>query len=283
MISVVIPVYRAETTLPRALRSVVAQSHQDWEAIIVSDDGGDYAALLRQHGLRDERLRVVTTGRVRSGCHNARNVGLATACGDFIAALDADDVFLPERLDRLLPAAQAGGAATDNPQVIADATGNELYRARTSDFERVRLGIADLLDLSVPLFPLVAREFAEPRLPGVELGEDVVANLRLIDRLGGLTMLGETLSQYRVVTGSLCHSDQSANGFEESYTELIERLASGDRLGLSAGNAALARDGLTRKRDFNRAFDAARVSEPDLDFQTFASRRTTAHAPPVPG
>jgi glycosyltransferase involved in cell wall biosynthesis len=282
MISVIIPAYRAEATLPRALHSVLAQTLQDWEAIIVGDDGGDYAALLRQQGLRDVRLRVVTTGRVRSGCHNARNVGLAAARGDFIAALDADDVFLPDRLATLLPVAQVDGAGTDNPQVIADATDDTLYRARAGDFERVRLGIADLLDLSVPLFPLIAREFSEPRLPGIELGEDVVANLRLIDRLGRLTMLGEMLSHYRVVTGSLCHNDQSADGFENSYTALIERLENGDRLGLSAANAAIARDRLLLKRDFNRAFATARLSEPSLDFQTFASRRApTAAATPL--
>jgi len=279
MISVIIPAYRAEATLTRALRSIIAQSYHDWEAIIVSDDGNDYTALLHQPGLHDERLRVVTTGRVRSGCHNARNVGIAAARGDFVAALDADDVFLPERLARLLPIAQTDGAVTDNPQVIADAAGAPLYRARSDEFDRVPLGIADLLDLSVPLFPLVAREFAEPRLPGIELGEDVVANLRLIDRLGGLPMLGETLSQYRVVTGSLCHNDQSAEGFEKSYNALINRLERGDRLGLSAANAVVARDRLLHKRDFNRAFARARGPEPDLDFQTFASRRAQTDAP----
>jgi glycosyltransferase involved in cell wall biosynthesis len=272
-ISVVIPAYRAQATLARAVRSALSQTWGDLEVIVVSDDRFDYRALLQTSGIDDERLRFVSTGLVGSGCHNARNVGLAEARGDFIAALDADDIHLPARLEMLLPIAVATGAATDNPAVVAEATGAELYRAFDSRFDRLALSAAALLDLSVPLFPVVAREHAEPRLQGIELGEDFVANLRLIDRLGALTVCSETLSEYRVLSGSLAHNDMSADGFEKSYTALIERLESGDRLRLSAKTAAIAREGLIRKRELNRAFAAARAVEPSLDFQTFVSRR----------
>jgi glycosyltransferase involved in cell wall biosynthesis len=273
LVSVVIPAYRAQTTLARAVRSALSQTHGDIEIIIVSDDQFDYRALLARDGIEDERLRFTSTGRIGSGCHNARNTGLAEARGDFIAALDADDIHLPARLAMLLPIAAASGAASDNPVVVVEATGAELYRAFDASFERLALDAAALLDLSVPLFPVVAREHAEPRLPGVELGEDFVANLRLIDRLGSLSVCGETLSQYRVIAGSLAHNDDSAEGFETSYTAMIERLESGDRLRLSAKTAAIARDCLLRKREFNRAFAKARLKEPSLDFQTFAARR----------
>lgn len=272
LVSVVIPAYGARATIARAVESVLTQTYEDWEAIVVSDDGEDYIALLTQQGIRDERLRGVTTGRTGSGCHNARNVGLAAARGDFIAQLDADDLFLPRQLEVLSPIARRDGAATDNPVVVDDATGASLYRACTNAPSFQRLDAAALLALSVPLFPIVARDYAEPRLPGIEFGEDFVANLRLIDRIGGLTMVGDTLSEYRVVTGSLCHNDESAARFEKSYTALIERLGNGDRLGLSAETAAIAREGLIRKREFNRAFAKARAQDPGLDFQTFAAR-----------
>src|SRR3712207_138328 len=105
LISVVIPACAAEATLARAVRSLIAQSWTDWEGIIVSDDGVDYEALAQARGFFDERLRFVSTGHVRSGCHNARNVGLAATRGELIAALDADDLFHPERLPRLAPIA----------------------------------------------------------------------------------------------------------------------------------------------------------------------------------
>jgi succinoglycan biosynthesis protein ExoO len=272
LMSVIIPAFRAQATLARAVKSALTQSWSDLEVIVVSDDDLDYRKLLLTENIADERLRFLSTGHVASGCHHARNIGLDSARGDFIAALDADDVFLPARLSTLLAIARDDGAATDNPCVIADKTGAELYRAFPPGHIPQRIDATALLDLSVPLFPLIGREHAEPRLPGIELGEDFVANLRLIDRLGGLAMHGETLSQYRVVTGSLSHNDKSAQGFEKSYNALIERLEHGDRLGLSRATAAAARDGLRRKRELNRAFASARAIEPDLDFQTFVSR-----------
>jgi glycosyltransferase involved in cell wall biosynthesis len=273
LISVVIPAYRAQRTLTRAVRSALEQTCHDLEVIVVADDNFDYQKLLLANSVGDLRLRFVSTGLIASGCHNARNVGLDAARGNFIAALDADDVFLPARLSVLLPLAQADGAATDNPQVVADNSGNSLYRAFDQKAGQWRLDAAALLDCSVPLFPLIAREYAEPRLPGIELGEDFVANLRLIDRLGSLTAISETLSQYRVVTGSLSHNDTSADGFEKSYSALIERLTHGDKLGLSAATVAVARDALMQKRDFNRAFATAKIANPNLDFQTFAATR----------
>jgi glycosyltransferase involved in cell wall biosynthesis len=281
-ISIVIPAYRAQATIARAVASLVAQRVSDWEAIVVSDDGSDYAPVLRAAGIADERLRFVATGGVGSGCHRARNVGLAAARGRFVGMLDADDLLLPDYLDGLQPLARAGGAAFGNVRVVADASGAELQTAFSPDHVPEHLDIAGLLDLSVPLLPLVAREHALPRLDGIEFGEDFVANLRLIDRLGPVPVAAACVYEYRVVAGSLCHDDRSADAFEKSYTDLIERLDDGDRLGLSAVNAALARERLLAKRDFNRAFAAARRADPTLDFQTFAARRAVSPSSPAP-
>ena len=274
-VSVVIPAYRAQGTIARAVESVLAQTRSDWEAVIVSDDGTDYADALSATGITDERLRFVTTGRVGSGCHRARNTGLAAARGDFIAALDADDLILPGHLETLLPIATTSGAAFSNVRVVAETSGVEVQRAFPAGRVPERLDIAGLLDLSVPLLPLTAREHALPRLDGIEFGEDFVANLRLIDRIGPVPVASACTYEYRVVEGSLCHDDASAERFERSYTELIERLETGDRLGLSPANARLARERLIDKRAFNRAFAAARTKEPTLDFQTFAARRVS--------
>ena len=271
VISVVIPAFRAEATIARAIRSVLDQSIDDWEAVVVADDRVDYAAILRRSGIEDRRFRFLSTGRIGSGCHHARNVGLASACGDFIATLDADDLYLPRRLETLLPLATKDGAAADNLRVVDDETGHEICRAFGENFARGSLNITALLDMSVPLLPIVAREYAEPRLTGVEFGEDVVANLPLIDRIGPLPVIEASLSEYRIVRDSLSYNERSAENFEKSYSGLIERLTDGDQLGLSPANATAARKGMLRKRDLNRAFALARRGNAALDFQTFAA------------
>jgi succinoglycan biosynthesis protein ExoO len=279
-ISVVIPAFHARATIARAVRSVLGQTITDWEIIIVADDEVDYAGYLCRLGVEDIRISFVSTGRVGSGCHNARNVGLAAARGDFIAALDADDLLLPSRLATLLPLARNQGAAADNIRVVDDINGHEICRAFDDDFARRSLDIAALLEMAVPLFPIVAREYAQPPLPGIEFGEDVVANLRLIDRIGPLAVIGESLSEYRMIRGSLSHHDHSAEKFERSYADMIERISCGDRLGLSEASAAAAREALLRKRDLNRAFANARKENHGLDFQTFAAARRRSGAWP---
>jgi glycosyltransferase involved in cell wall biosynthesis len=277
LISVVVPACAAEATLGRAVRSLIAQSWTDWEGIIVCDDGVDYAALARAQGFFDARLRFVSTGCVRSGCHNARNVGLAVTRGELIAALDADDLFHPERLARLAPIAAREGAAVDNPAVVSEISGETLAHAFTLGRGESALDLARFLDLNVPLFPLVRREHAQPRVADIEYAEDVVANVRLIDRIGRLPALPETLFEYHVVPGSACHSDNSADVFDRAYGEILARLA-GDGLGLSPASHAIAIAGFERKRALNRAFAEARRSDASLDFQTFCARRHEAVA-----
>jgi glycosyltransferase involved in cell wall biosynthesis len=271
LVSVVIPACEAQATIGRAIRSVIAQTYGDWEAIVVSDDRTDYESQLRRLGLTDARLRFVSTEGVRTGCHHARNVGLAAARGDLIAALDADDLFYPRRLEMLAPLASAHGAAADNVVAVSDESGDFLYRVLGEPSAPVLLDAAQFLALSIPLFPVVQRQHAEPRLRGIEYAEDVVANIRLIDRLGMLTVIPETLSEYRVIAGSMSHENRSAETFEESYGALIERLQHGDGLALSSAIRSAVLQGLTRKREFNRAFGGARRIDPRLNFHTFAA------------
>lgn len=270
-VSIIVPACDAQPHLARALRSALDQSLRDIEVIVVADDGFDYAAFLAGQGITDSRLSFTTTGGVRTGCHNARNAGYAVARGGFIADLDADDAWYPARLERLQPHAEKSGAAVDNIAVVSDASGDVLYRPFNHLNQNLKLDAGALLALTCPLFPLTRRDMARPRTFGIEYAEDVVANLQLIGRIGEIAIVNETLSEYRVVTGSLSHDDRSAERFETSYTEIIERLAS-DGLDVPEELRGAAIEGFAQKRALNRALAEAQRAEPSLDFQTFAAR-----------
>jgi glycosyltransferase involved in cell wall biosynthesis len=117
VVSVIIPAYRAEVTLPAAVRSLVAQTCPWWQAIVASDDGVDYLAVLERAGICDDRLQQVSTDACCSGEGKARNMALATASGAILCNLDADDEFRADRLEQLVPLALAHGAAVDNTGV----------------------------------------------------------------------------------------------------------------------------------------------------------------------
>ena len=103
LVSVVIPFLNAQRFLGEAVESVLAQSFRDWELILVDDgssDGGERIAA--EYTGRDPlRIRYVThSGRANRGISASRNLGVEQARGEFVAFLDADDRWLPCKLER---------------------------------------------------------------------------------------------------------------------------------------------------------------------------------------
>jgi len=96
-ISVVIPLYQTERFIAETISSVLAQSFADFE-IVVIDDGSSDAGPTIARSFGDERLRVIR--QENRGLAGARNSGVRHALGQYVAFLDADDLWLPEKLAR---------------------------------------------------------------------------------------------------------------------------------------------------------------------------------------
>lgn len=101
IISVIIPAYNAESYILETIKSVQKQTFVDLE-IIAIDDGSTDRTLEILKGIDDERLRVFSYAN--SGVAIARNRGIAQARGEFIAFLDADDLWTPDKLETQLEA-----------------------------------------------------------------------------------------------------------------------------------------------------------------------------------
>ena len=100
LVSVVMPVYNGETYLAEAIESILTQTLSDLELIVVDDCSTDgSAAIVRDYASRDERVRLVQHDH-NQGSASARNSGIAVSRGEFIAAMDSDDISLPHRLEK---------------------------------------------------------------------------------------------------------------------------------------------------------------------------------------
>jgi teichuronic acid biosynthesis glycosyltransferase TuaG len=101
-VSIVTPVYNAARWLPETLASVQAQTFTDWEHLLVDDCSTDNSAPIIEAAARqDPRVRLLRTP-YNMGPSRARNLALDAARGRFVALLDADDLWLPEKLQRSL-------------------------------------------------------------------------------------------------------------------------------------------------------------------------------------
>ncbi|MGB3758606.1 MAG: glycosyltransferase [Rivularia sp. (in: cyanobacteria)] len=100
-ISVIIPVYNAAFTIVKTINSVQNQSFSDWELIIINDGSND-GTLKLINSINDSRLKVFSYKN--GGLSVARNRGISHAKGEFIAFLDADDLWTPDKLELQLKA-----------------------------------------------------------------------------------------------------------------------------------------------------------------------------------
>jgi glycosyltransferase involved in cell wall biosynthesis len=94
-VSVIIPTYNRPELLVQAVESVLAQTFKDLEVIVV-DDGSEEGDIPPLTGITDDRIRFIR--QEHSGRSTARNQGIAEARGEFIAFLDDDDYYLPDKL-----------------------------------------------------------------------------------------------------------------------------------------------------------------------------------------
>ena len=108
-VSVIIPAYNAAATLERALASVAKQTLSGIEILVVDDGSTDATPeILARMAAADRRLKILT--QANGGVARARNAAIGAATGEWVATIDADDLWHPRKLELQLAAARAGGA-----------------------------------------------------------------------------------------------------------------------------------------------------------------------------
>lgn len=153
-ISVIIPAYNRAHTLQRAIDSVLSQTYQCFELIVVDDCSQDDTPLLLNR-IKDPRLNSIRHA-INSGAAAARNTGIKAATGKYIAFLDSDDEWLPQKLEeqiqfhKTIPETE-GASATD--QILKDISGNETeIRLQDKEGTLENLLIHDQLGLGSTFF-----------------------------------------------------------------------------------------------------------------------------------
>ncbi len=102
-VSVIMPCHNGSSTLQQAVESVLAQSFADWELLIIEDTStDDSVAIIEKYCAKDSRIKLLHTPIPTGKPATPRNVGIVAALGRFIAFLDCDDQWLPDKLEHQL-------------------------------------------------------------------------------------------------------------------------------------------------------------------------------------
>lgn len=202
-VSVITPVWNAADTLEETVRSVQAQTRDDWEMLLVDDGSEDGSrALAERLAAGDPRLRLLGWGDNR-GAAAARNAGIAAARGRYVAFLDADDLWRPEKLAVQLDyLARTGAVFVFSAYQRMDAAGRPLGRVGVpARVDHARLLRGNVIGCLTALYD--AGHYGPVEMPALRRRQDYGLWLRLLARGGEAHGLDEVLADYRVRRASL--------------------------------------------------------------------------------
>ena len=140
-VSIVIPAYNRAGTIPRAINSVLAQTLRDFEVIVVDDGSTDHTSEVIQQ-IGDARIEIIRHTR-NQGAAEARNTGMKAAGGKYIAWLDSDDEWLPDKLqvqlDAFVKAAPDQKACYTAAERIGQRLGSQIHIPQYPDRKKLFL------------------------------------------------------------------------------------------------------------------------------------------------
>ena len=248
LISVVMPVYNTEKYVAEAIESILAQTFVDFEFIIVDDASKDRSAdIIRSYAQRDKRIRFIQLDR-QSYAAGARNAGFRVASGKYIAAMDADDVSLPQRFQMQVDYLES------NPQIGLLATNAKIVDAQLKPFFRAHYPLRHAqiaLHLFVGPFclnqptTLIRREILAAvggYKDGLIISEDLELYARLISRTT-FACLPEELQLCRKHVGS---TSKTLNSQTEAVARQV-RMGMLQRIWTGASEATFDRFALVRR------------------------------------
>lgn len=148
LISVIIPIYNVETYIRKCLDSILAQTHKDWEAILVDDGSLDNSgAICDEYATIDKRFKVIH--QKNGGVVNARNKALSVAKGEFLAFVDSDDYIAPTMLEDMVALATKEQLDIVWCDIYVILKEQIRYTSTNAD-ESNEINIKRLLSLSIP-------------------------------------------------------------------------------------------------------------------------------------
>lgn len=224
LVSIIMPVFNCADFVSKTIASVVEQSFDDWELILVDDCSMDSSVTMIQSYLaKDSRIRLIQLVQ-NSGAALARNAGIEVARGRYIAFLDSDDLWLPEKLERQFTFMTETGCAFSYTNVARyDEQDTLLGISKVPD----KVDYSTLLKTNVVVCSSAmydTRQLGKVYMPNIRKRQDFALWLRLLKHCDYGYGLQETLVKYTVRQGSVSSNRASAAHYTWKVYRELEQL-----------------------------------------------------------
>ena len=216
LISVVIPAYNAEQFLDETLESVLSQTYENWECIIVNDGSTDNTeSIAKKWCEKDARFRYFY--KENSGASDTRNLGIKKARGEYIAFLDADDLYMPNFLEICLENLVEKDVDLVAPKMLEfwDVQNEVIEDEDKKDYlYSGKEGIALFLHSNRITMALLCKKSVMDEVGGFtwhKKAEDLHCWLKVLFAGYKIYRIDETLLLYRLVENSMSSTDRNCS------------------------------------------------------------------------
>ncbi len=230
-VSIIVPIYKVEAFLPRCIESLMGQTYQNIEIILVDDGSPDgCGAICDAYAARDERIKVVH--KENGGLSDARNAGMEAAAGEFYMFIDSDDYVAENMVEAVL----VRQAETDADMVVFNHDCVDEGGTVTGELSRVpdirdamtpAEGVRRLYNTDTWYFVMAWNKlyrrclFDEIRFPKGKLHEDEFTTYKLMFACKKIAYTPAVLYHYTIRAGSIMNTSYSGRNLDkiEAYLE----------------------------------------------------------------
>ncbi|ALZ64655.1 Putative teichuronic acid biosynthesis glycosyltransferase TuaG (plasmid) [Bacillus cereus] len=204
LVSIVTPSYNASSFIKETIQSVQSQTYKNWEMIIIDDVSKDNTCeLIKEEIKKDNRIRLIEL-QENGGPAIARNTGITNAKAKYVAFLDSDDLWLPEKLEKQLAFMQKNDIAFSfTSYQIMNQDGSPTDKAVHVPEKINYGGLLKNTIIGCLTVMLDIEKLGKVQMPNIRTRQDTATWLKILKQGHYAYGLDEILSKYRKVENSI--------------------------------------------------------------------------------
>ena len=224
LVSIITPAYNSKKFIEDAIESVIAQSYQNWEMIIVDDASTDESIEIIQKYVNIEYRIVLFSNDKNLGASESRNLAIREAKGNYIAFLDSDDIWLPNKLEKqigLMEKEKIAMSYSNYETINKDGfvTGRFLAPLKITYQDMLKTSYIGTLTTIYSVRKLGKIYF-------INIGhEDYVLKLEILKKIDYAIGIDEVLAQYRITENSLSSNKLKSALWQWNIYRNIEKIS----------------------------------------------------------